>query len=451
MQINHPIWLFGPVKLNLSHHRKKQRHPGTKGLLPVNGTARWVELGDGHDFSWKCFLTSRWLTSFGSDTVMGVSLHCEMDRERLLKYRGPRRARFQQEKMKVVKANIGNQEFQWNLQSDCVSEGIDESKSLWKVDDKPQLLGWMVRRGLFYIWNGRKFLYFPPAGFPHSRCPYVRPLPSHTDECVYNQCPEVSPCSEFSGEIALRDTDACRVTSASQLHHSAILIHPGDHASPNRRRNLVNSKFSVIQGRRTFQAKQKIRTTNFHTYWSGLFEKPLMKPEAEFWVMQPYIRSNSAENNYFYRIYNTYVESMEQCDDSSISQLRGQITEVFKCVTTPWIMGYMTHAQAQRHKNQPRCEDILKLIQDVVGELSRQVQRHQRCVDGVTRVNVRHGWGGVVSPPGGAPLCHGWTGCGWCCAAPAASHLVHLPIRADMSSCTFAPSNLHSVLMNDQH
>lgn len=56
-------------------------------------------------------------------------------------------------------------------------------------------------------------------------------------------------------------------------------------------------------------------------------------------------------------------------------------------------------------------------------------RRHQRCVDGVTRVNVRQG--GVVSPPGGAPLCHGWTECGWCCAAPAASHLVHLPIRAN--------------------
>lgn len=272
MQINHPIWLFGPV----SHDRKKQRHPGTKGLLPGNGTSRWAELGDGHDFSWNCFLTSRWLTSFGSDTVMGVSLHCEMDRERLLKYRGPRRARFQQEKMKVVKANIGNQEFQWNVQSDCVSKGIDESKSLWKVNDKPQLLGWMVRRRLFYIWNGRKFLYFPPAGFPHSRCPYVCPLPSHTD----NQCPKVFPCSTFSGEIAL-----IRMRVGSQLHHSAILVlvPPGDRASQNRRWNLVNSKFSVIQGRRTFQAKQKIRTTNFHTYWSGLFEKPLMKPETEFW------------------------------------------------------------------------------------------------------------------------------------------------------------------------
>lgn len=218
MQINHPIWLFVPVKLNLSHHRKKQRPPGTQGLPPVNGSSRRVQLGDGHNFGWKCFLRSRWLTSFGSDTVMGVSLHCEMDRERLLKYRGPRHARFQQEKMKVVKANIGNQEFQWNVRSDCVSEGIDESKSLWKLNDKPQLLGWALRRRLFYIWNGRKFLYFPPAGFPHSRCPCVCPLPSHADECVCDQCPEVFPCSQFSGWNGVAWQTRTRV--GSHLHHS---------------------------------------------------------------------------------------------------------------------------------------------------------------------------------------------------------------------------------------
>lgn len=90
-----------------------------------------------------------------------------------------------------------------------MSEGIGESKSLWKVNDKPQLLGWTASWRLFYIWNGRKFLYFPPAGFPHSRCPYVCPLPSHADECVYNQCPNVCPSSTFSGETALRDRRGC--------------------------------------------------------------------------------------------------------------------------------------------------------------------------------------------------------------------------------------------------
>lgn len=53
-----------------------------------------------------------WLTSFGSDTVMGVSLRCEMDGERLLRCVSPRLARFQPEKMKVAKAKFGNQEFQ---------------------------------------------------------------------------------------------------------------------------------------------------------------------------------------------------------------------------------------------------------------------------------------------------------------------------------------------------
>lgn len=231
----------------------------------------------------------------------------------------------------------------------------------------------------------------------------------------------------------LTDTDARRFTSAPQLHHWAILIPPGDRAAQSRRPNLVDSKFSVIQGRRTFQAKQKIRATNFHTYWSGLFEKPLMKPETEFWGYATLYKKQLS------RMYNTYVLSMEQCGNSCISQLRGQITEFIKCVTTPWIMGYMTHAQPQRLKNRPRCDDILKLILDIVRELSRRVQQHQHgsVISCALKGSQGSMWdmggreGGVVSPPGAAPLCHGWTECGWCCAAPAASHLVHLPITAN--------------------
>ncbi len=46
------------------------------------------------------------------------------------------------------------------------------------------------------------------------------------------------------------------------------------------------------------------------------------------------------------------------------------------------------------------------------------------------------------SPPGWVQLCHGWTGCGWCCAALTAPCLVHLSTAKKVKkSQIFFPSN----------
>lgn len=254
MQINHPIWLFWPVKLNLSHHQKKQRHPGTKGLLPGNGTSR-VELGDGHNFNWKCFLTSRWLTSFGSDTVMGVSLHCEMDRERLLKYRGPHTLAFNKKRWKLWKPTLEIKNFSEMFSLTVwAKESMNRNHSGRLMINHNCWVGWFVV-GFSTAGMEGNFCTFPQLG-SHTRAVRTS-VPSHhtlTSTYTINARTSFHVPSSLVKSRCVTDAGASWFTSASQLHHSAILIPPGDHVTQNRRQNLVNSKFSVIQGRRTFQA-----------------------------------------------------------------------------------------------------------------------------------------------------------------------------------------------------
>lgn len=127
---------------------------------------------------------------------------------------------------------------------------------------------WVGRFDVGFSTSGVEgnFCTFPQLG-SHTRAVHTS-VPSHhtlTSASAINARKSFHVPSSLVKWRCLTDTDARRFTSASHLHHSAILIPPGDRAAQSRRPNLVDSKFSVVQGRRTFQAKQK-RTTNFHTY-----------------------------------------------------------------------------------------------------------------------------------------------------------------------------------------
>lgn len=151
------------------------------------------------------------------------------------------------------------------------------------MNDKPKLPGWMVLHQIFYIWNGRKFLYFPPSPVP-TLTPSIRPPPRHHTltrvskiSCRKPESLSTQYCFKpLVKSPCMTDTLVC---VGSQLRHSDFLTPHSDHVLQKTWWNLVNSQFSLIQGRRIFRAKQKIRTTDFHTYWSGLFEKPLMITE----------------------------------------------------------------------------------------------------------------------------------------------------------------------------
>lgn len=230
-----------------------------------------VALRAGHGFTWRCFLTLRRLTSFGSDTLEWVSLQREMDRERLLKYRSPQRARFQQEKMKVVKANFGNQEFQ---SMELTLEGEWQTKTAGLDGSTPDLLHleWKEISVLSPQPGSHTHAVHTSAPPRHHTLTRVSKISCRKPESLSTQYrfkPLVkSPC--------MTDTLVC---VGSQLRHSDFLTPHSDHVLQKTWWNLVNSQFSLIQGRRIFRAKQKIRTTDFHTYWSGLFEKPLMITE----------------------------------------------------------------------------------------------------------------------------------------------------------------------------
>lgn len=124
-------------------------------------------------------------------------------------------------------------------------------------------------------WVGRFVGGFSTSGMEGNFCTFPQ-LGSHTRTVRTSAPPPHHTLTSASTVNARKsfhvpssvvtDMDACWPTAASQLHHEAVLVPPGDHATQNRPRNLVDSTFSVIQGRRTFQAKQKIRRTNFHTY-----------------------------------------------------------------------------------------------------------------------------------------------------------------------------------------
>lgn len=120
---------------------------------------------------------------------MGVSLQCEMDRERLLKCVSLRFARFQPEKMKVAKALFGNQEFQWIVWLP-VEESVNWNTSRRSMTDQNCCL----RR--FYI---RPSFTFSQPGFQNQL---------QSPDGLFTSC---WTCSHVSLS-----------TSASQLHRSDI-------------------------------------------------------------------------------------------------------------------------------------------------------------------------------------------------------------------------------------
>lgn len=98
-----------------------------------------------------------------------------MDRERLLKYRSPQPARFQQEKMKVVKANVGNQEFQ---SIEITLEGDRQTQTAGLDGSTPDLLH-LERKEISVL--------SPQPGSHTHAVHTAAPSPSRVDESGYDQ------------------------------------------------------------------------------------------------------------------------------------------------------------------------------------------------------------------------------------------------------------------------
>lgn len=192
MQINHPIWPFGLVKLS-----GKKKSIVTLAQRPPMIKVR--ELLSGHNFSSECFLLFWWLTSFGSGTVMWVSLHCGLDRERLLKYLSPLRARFQQEKMKVVKANLENQELQW-IFSLTTSEGINESNhsGIWMTNQNRWVWCFCINFSTSGVEGN--FCTFPLSG-SHTHTVHTSVPSHHRTPCLKSPAQKSFYAKSHSGQI----------------------------------------------------------------------------------------------------------------------------------------------------------------------------------------------------------------------------------------------------------
>lgn len=184
MQINHPIWPFGLVKPKLSHQRRKK----TKVTLAQRACSDLIGRADvwgGPSSELDTISVLKLFYCFGGWPVLVVILSCEFPIAVKWTEKGYWNIwalRFQQEKMKVVKANFGNQEFRWTF-SRRPKESVTQSHS-GSLMTKQNC--WLR---CFYVrcsTSGmeRNFCTFPQPGSHTHRGPSI-PLPvTHTDTCV---------------------------------------------------------------------------------------------------------------------------------------------------------------------------------------------------------------------------------------------------------------------------